>query len=347
MVLQSQSYNPQTGRLYMRSRRRSGSKWPWIALLGLIAAAVIYFGFLRDKARQAVKPTRWAIARVEPPPARQIKPVKVEQPHHQLEPHPQPSPQGATVAAAMELIQKDTLVSARNALNDLLEGSAGPLTRPQTKALRSQLMHVNNKLIFSKRFYPDDPLVEVYVVKPGDVLSRATAPYKIPYQLVEYINDVKAKRIRGGQRLKMAKGPFHAVVLKSQYRLDVYLTGDDGKRVYICSFPVGLGEDDSTPLGKWIVRPGSKQIDPGWTNPRTGEQFAGGDQRNPIGRYWLGLEGADEQTRPLSSYGIHGTIEPQTIGQLSSMGCIRLLPKDVKLLFYLLSEGDSTVVVNP
>ena len=247
----------------------------------------------------------------------------------------------------MGLIEKGKLVSARSALNDLLEGGAGELNASQAKALRYQLSIVNNKLIFSKRIYRDDPLVDSYVVKRGDRLINVTPPYRIPYQLVEHVNQVKAKRIQPGQRLKIIKGPFHAVVSKSQYRLDVYLTGDDSKRVYIRSFPVGVGEDDSTPLGKWIIRPGAKQKDPAWTNPRTGKRFTGGDPTNPIGMYWLGLAGADEQTRPLSGYGIHGTIEPQSIGKQSSMGCIRLLPKDVELLFYMLREGDSTVVINP
>ena len=43
--------------------------------------------------------------------------------------------------------------------------------------------------------------------------------------------------------------------------------------------------------------------------------------------------------------GIHGTIEPETIGKDVSMGCIRMLPDDVALAYKLLLPGQSYVFI--
>ena len=46
-------------------------------------------------------------------------------------------------------------------------------------------------------------------------------------------------------------------------------------------------------------------------------------------------------------YGIHGTIEPDSIGKAVSRGCVRMLNEDVKTLFSMLLPGKSTVTVLP
>jgi len=44
-------------------------------------------------------------------------------------------------------------------------------------------------------------------------------------------------------------------------------------------------------------------------------------------------------------YGIHGTIDPASIGENMSMGCIRMLPKDVALVYDLLVNKHSRVTI--
>ena len=95
------------------------------------------------------------------------------------------------------------------------------------------------------------------------------------------------------------------------------------------------------------MKPRSKTANPGWVNPRTRERFKRDDPANPIGEYWLGLEPTDQGLAELTSYGIHGTIDPGSIGKQRSMGCIRLLPDDVELVYGTLAEGVSTVQVMP
>jgi LysM repeat protein len=182
-------------------------------------------------------------------------------------------------------------------------------------------------------------------VQFGDVLSRIVPKYQVPYPAIELVNGVKGDRIRAEQKLKMIRGPFHVVVHKGEYRLDLFLNDPAGKPVYIRSFAIGLGEGDSTPVGAWIVA--GKTVKPTWTNPHTGQMVGPDDPANPLGGYWMRLRGADEQTMKLDGYGIHGTNQPESVGKQMSMGCIRLLPDDIALLFKLLSSGKSTVRIEP
>ena len=137
-------------------------------------------------------------------------------------------------------------------------------------------------------------------------------------------------------------GPFHAEVDKKSYRIDLYL-GEGANQVFVRSYRVGLGEYNSTPIGSFKVRRNSKLINPTWVNPRTRAFFAADDPANPIGERWIGLEGIEERTVELSGLGIHGTIEPSTIGQDASMGCVRMHSDDVAEIYEVLAEGVSTV----
>jgi len=150
------------------------------------------------------------------------------------------------------------------------------------------------------------------------------------------------RSLRAHSRIKVPKGPLHAVITKTAYRMDVFGDGRDGKRLYVCSFNVGLGKDDSTPVGRWVVGRG-KQINPDWRNPITHEYHRADDPVNPIGEHWIPLHGTEERTRSMTGYGIHGTIEPESIGTQSSMGCVRLLPADVEQVYQLLAPEHSRV----
>ena len=43
----------------------------------------------------------------------------------------------------------------------------------------------------------------------------------------------------------------------------------------------------------------------------------------------MGLKGEDGNAVGKQSYGIHGTIEPDSIGKQASMGCIRMGHEDI------------------
>lgn len=248
------------------------------------------------------------------------------------------------IEQARTLVTQGKLVDARSILNTALHSQ---ISRNDAAVVRQQLMKINDQLIFSGRAEIDDPLVEIYTIQSGDLLSRIARKYDTSWEFLARINNIAdPRRIRVGQKIKVIKGPFHLVVHKADFRVDAYLKQGDTP-IYIRSFRAGLGKDDSTPLGKFIVKRGGKLADPPWTDPYTGEHFASANPLNPIGDFWVGLRGNEPATETLSGYGLHGTIEPQTIGTEASRGCVRMLPDDIKLIFYMMIEEKSEVTILP
>ena len=269
------------------------------------------------------------------------------------------SPVGASAGAIATLIQDadNALVAnqplvARLLLNRALQDSRG--SAAQKKAVRARLTSINNELVFSPRVVDGDPLTDRYVIQPGDSLAKIASKLQlhVDWRLLKRINRITdPRRIRIGQTIKVIHGPFVAVIHKSAFRLDLYaLVGADDSaesRLYVRSFDVGLGKYGSTPVGSWVVRKNSKLINPPWSNPQTGERFSADNPKNPIGERWIGLAGTDDTTRQLQGYGLHGTIDPGSIGDESSMGCIRLGSDDINLLYEMLVETASVVEIAP
>ncbi|MAE65924.1 MAG: hypothetical protein CMJ18_16760 [Phycisphaeraceae bacterium] len=249
------------------------------------------------------------------------------------------------VRRGLGMIDAGEFIEGRNLLSRLLVDRGEDLDADDAALIRETLTRVNDDLFFTSRITRNDPLVERYTVQSGDLLSTIARRHGTTYPLIARINRINPNRIRVGQSLKVPRGPFHAIVAKAEFRMDVYGSDREGEPIYLRSFDVGLGEDDSTPIGRWSVEAGRKLINPPWHNPRTGEFFAADNPKNPIGERWIGLKGADEQTHDLKGYGIHGTIEPESIGRMQSMGCVRMRPDDIELLYDLLTGGKSEVTI--
>ncbi len=280
-------------------------------------------------------------------PAAAIKPID----------HPEPTPARPAVAPDAQMQQQlaqgqaklaaGELVAARALLSRFALDPNTPLSSQDADALRRQLATVSAELVFSRKVHDGDPLATTYTVEQGDYLSVIAPRYYLTYQFIERINNVKATQLWVGKKLKVIRGPFHAVVDKSDFRLDLFLRDETAGPLYVTSFPVGLGENDSTPIGLWRIRAGGKVTNPAWRNPRTSEVFDRDDPNNPIGNYWLGMEGIDDNTRNHEGYGIHGTTEPTSIGRQMSMGCIRMREDDLIRVYELLIERHSTVRIVP
>ena len=217
------------------------------------------------------------------------------------------------------------------------------MRQPQSEAdiatLRAELTRIGRETIFSRRIFDDDPWVERYIIKTGDSLAKIGKQYKITDDLLASINGIKNKNlIRVGQSLKVIRGPFHAVIDKKSYTLDVLLG-----QTLVNHFKVGLGEDGSTPRGEWRVS--TKLRNPTYHPSRGGKIIAADDPENPLGERWIGLEGTGGEAVGQLRYGIHGTIEPDSIGRDASLGCVRLFNEDVELLYSYLIEKHSTVTI--
>ena len=219
--------------------------------------------------------------------------------------------------AGLAARSRNELIAARNALNRAL--GAG-LPAAQTETARQTLSEIANLTIFSTTILAGDPLVESHQVEAGETLGKLARQYSISEDLLTEVNNVRDKHfIRLGMRLKVVHGPFHCTITKSEHLLHVYLA-----ETYVRSYRVALGADGKTPTGRWKVA--NHQTNPGWVDPHTGKRFHPDDPNNPIGEYWIGLEGIEGAAVGAYGYGIHGTNEPKTIGQDVSLGCVRWRP---------------------
>ena len=256
----------------------------------------------------------------------------------------------ATIGNAAQRIQQANAmiasdpIRARVELTRLLDSNA--LSATERTQAYAGINNLASALFFSPNIVPGDIASQSYVVKKGDSFARITNREKlaIDWRFIQRINQIASeKALRADMRLKLAHGPFDGEVIKADYRFNIY-AGTGSERVMVASFPCGVGTNDSTPVGTFKVRTGSKLIDPEWSNPRTGEKFKSNDPKNPIGERWIGLQGTTPETAKFTGYGIHGTVEPQSIGKQMSMGCVRLGDAEVQVVYELIGES-STIVI--
>lgn len=250
---------------------------------------------------------------------------------------------------ARRLIAENDRVGARRLLSQTLINA--DISQSERQTLRDELTALNQQLIFSPVADPADPITEMYQVQSGDSLSRIASRRELAthWKLIARVNQIAdPTKIRLGQNLKLVRGPFHAIVDKSDHRIDLYhgAPADPSSWIYIRSFDVGLGSDDGTPVGEFVVSK-NKLENPGWVNPRDArEQYTPNDPKNPIGEFWIGLDGVGQFSN-LTSLGIHGTIDPASIGRNQSMGCVRLADGDIDIVYELLAEHISRVLIVP
>lgn len=251
------------------------------------------------------------------------------------------SGRAARIEAAQARYARGERVEARHELNQLFAESSDAGERA---TLRAALQRIADETIFSPTRISNDPLTEQYVVRKGDTLDAIGKRYGAPFEVLMTINGISdPTKIQVDKPIKVLKGPFHGRVVKSEFRLDLYL-----QELYVRSFPVALGADPGTPEGRWRVKERLK-------NPTYYPPPSAKDQRikkpndptNPLGEFWLGLIGIDGAAKGRDGYGIHGTIEPSSIGSAVSLGCVRMLHDDIAVVFGALTPGKSLVTVVP
>jgi hypothetical protein len=271
-------------------------------------------------------------------------------------PPSQPLSSSGSTRAVKEKIDSGDAALAKNELVKARALFSEALTNPEVSGLdadflRSKLSAINDELVFSPKVIAGDPMAESYSVQSGDNLTKIAKSnaLAVDWRFIQRLNKLSNPgAIRVGQKLKLVRGPFHAIVTKKDFRLDLYAgPPDEPERwLFIRSFKVGLGTDNGTPIGTFVVKNNSKLVDPHWVNPKTGEKFANSDPKNPIGERWIGLEGLGESAVH-TGYGIHGTIDPDSVGKQMSMGCVRMLADDVALVYEVLMEKASVVKIVP
>ena len=237
----------------------------------------------------------------------------------------EPAAARGAVKLAMILRKEGDDFEARNVLSAALAGLNDGHERQEAVKLLDRL---NGELVFGRKKSPDSI---AYVVKSGDALARIGKAYRITPEFIKRINYLTSDLIHPGDQLKVFQGPFDVVIEKAKFRLSVHRNG-----IFIKEYMIGLGKNDSTPTpeGEFVVT--NKMIDPPW-DPQGPEFAASGAPDNPLGTRWIEFA---------PHYGIHGTVEPKSIGKEASRGCIRLLNKDVEELYDLVAYG-SNVTIRP
>lgn len=182
---------------------------------------------------------------------------------------------------------------------------------------------LNLKALFSPQIGPGD---EIYEVQRGDYIQKIAQVNDATQEVILRANNISDPRtLSVGKKLKVSKRAFAIEVDKFENTLTVTANGKFFKR-YRCR--TGRA-DHMTPTGEYKII--NKKKDPEWRKPGTGEFVASGAPDNELGTRWMAFDG--------SSLGIHGTIDPSTVGFYASQGCVGMLKEDVEELFDYIPLG--------
>jgi lipoprotein-anchoring transpeptidase ErfK/SrfK len=143
----------------------------------------------------------------------------------------------------------------------------------------------------------------------------------------------------GRTSVKLAAAKKVGEIIVSFGDRKLYLVTAPGQAL---SYPIAVPKEKARWEGKISVT--SKRENPSWTptpsmrseNPKLPMWVPGGHPMNPLGQRALYLGS--------STYRIHGTDAPWTIGSAASAGCVRMYNKDVSDLYPRVNVGASVLV---
>ncbi|MFC0272397.1 L,D-transpeptidase [Metabacillus herbersteinensis] len=123
------------------------------------------------------------------------------------------------------------------------------------------------------------------------------------------------------------------IINKSTNELALF---EGGKLIKV--FQVATGRDNSyTPEGTFPIVNKIKN------RPYYKENIPGGDERNPLGDRWIGLNARGTYG---TTYAIHGNNNPNSIGTYASAGCIRMYDEEIHWLFNRIQVNTSVIILH-
>lgn len=224
---------------------------------------------------------------------------------------------------ALVLKKNGDFVNAQNTYRKLI--SEYP-DQENIDMIQKEYENLSMQIIFSNT--PTENSV-MHEVVSGDSLGKLAKKYNTTIELIKISNSLKSDIIRIGQKLRIWNATFNIFVDKSQNIL-MLKTGDKVVKVY----NVSTGSNNSTPVGEFTIT--TKLTDPVWFN--RGVVVPPESPENVLGSRWLGFD--------LPGYGIHGTVEPETIGSQVTAGCVRMRNEEVEELYSIIPYGTKVVVTN-
>lgn len=248
----------------------------------------------------------------------------VEQPVFN-EPEPAAPPfEPAAPLVGHDFTEVDALMDSGDFINAHRQLSSLYWNKPELRETIRERIETTARSIF---FSPQPHYMEPYVVQPGDQLQNVATRYAVPWEYLVRLNRIDPRRIRAEQKLKVIKGPFSALVDLSDFEITIHAHG-----YFVKSYRVGIGKEGTTPVGTFSVQ--TKLVNPTYYGP-DGVVVDADDPSNPLGERWIDIG---------DSYGIHGTIDPQSIGRPESRGCVRMLNEEVAEVYDLLGVGSQVVI---
>jgi hypothetical protein len=212
------------------------------------------------------------------------------------------------------------------ARDTLLRAAATAEEAAERERILGRVGEINLSLLLSRLPQAEADRVEV---QPGDTLGKIAARENTTVELLKQINGIPGNTVRRGDRLKVPRQPFSLRVNRAENRLVVSLGG-----TFFKQYPVSTGAGGNTPAGEFRIT--DRLLHPTWWHPDDGREIPYGDPEHRIGSHWLGWD--------RRGFGIHGTDEPEKIGQPVSLGCVRMRNEDVAELFMLIPSGTPVVV---
>ena len=174
-----------------------------------------------------------------------------------------------------------------------------------------------------------EPRLVVYDVKSGDNLTTIAKKHGVTVDLIRQANGLTGDRLDIGQQLKIPSYKLTVWIDKSDNTLT--LKGDDE---VLKTYVVATGTNNSTPVGTYKVT--DKLENPTWF--KAGAVKKPGDPDNQLGSRWIGIN--------LKGYGIHGTIDPESLGKQVTAGCVRMKNGDVEELYRLIPPGTEVTITD-
>lgn len=169
---------------------------------------------------------------------------------------------------------------------------------------------------------------------PVPLLSPLAIPRPISVAPTKPLSQARAQL---PARLSLSKAAW-LQVSKAHQELKVI---DQGKTLAV--FPVSTGATKrDTPSGSFRIL--TKVVAPRYAgSPHLGKRvYAPLEVHNPLGTRWMQINAWHYQTGAM--LGIHGTDEPELLGQAVSGGCVRMRNQDVEKLFEYLHPGMKVVI---
>jgi len=229
-----------------------------------------------------------------------------------------------TIKEAEDLIKQNKLLDGRKLYKEALPKLED---KPEAfKDAQKRVEDLNMQILMSPQV--DENSVE-YEVKAGDNLTKIARQNNTTADLIKKVNHLQNNVLRLGQKLKVINAKFSLVVDKAQNILTLK-SGDATIKTYL----VATGKNNCTPVGNFKIV--NKLVDPTWF--KAGTVLASNSPDNILGPRWMGLDA--------KGYGIHGTVEPDKLGQQVSEGCVRMRNEELIELYDLVPSGTEVTIAD-